>query len=46
MPVLDQNGVKEWRRRTTGESLVRWFGWLVGVFVWAALGAVTVVLLR
>ena len=33
MPVLDQNGVKEWRRRTTGESLVRWFGWLVGVAV-------------
>lgn len=33
MPVLDQKGVKEWRRRTTGESLWRWFGWLLGVAV-------------
>ncbi len=33
MPVLEQNGVKEWRRRTTGQSLLRWFGWLLGVAV-------------
>jgi len=30
------DGSYEWSRRTQGESLVRWFGWLVGVaaFVW------------
>lgn len=33
MPVLEQEGAQVWRRRTTGESLVRWFGWLVGVAV-------------
>ena len=33
MPVLEQGGVPVWRRRTTGQSLLRWFGWLVGVAV-------------
>lgn len=30
------SGSREWMRRTSGESLVRWFGWLLGVavFVW------------
>ena len=36
MPVLDIAGARVWRRRTRGEALVRWFGWLIGVaiFVW------------
>ncbi len=36
MPVIDQNGQAVWRRRTTGQSMVRWFGWLLGVavFLW------------
>ncbi len=33
MPVLEREGAKIWRRRTRGESLVRWFGWLLGVAV-------------
>ena len=33
MPVFDQNGTQVWRRRTGRESLVRWFGWLLGVAV-------------
>ncbi|MFY0692162.1 MAG: phosphonate ABC transporter, permease protein PhnE [Paracoccaceae bacterium] len=33
MPVLDNEGTQIWRRRTTGESLIRWFGWLAGVAV-------------
>jgi phosphonate transport system permease protein len=33
MPVSDQNGIQVWRRRTTGQNLVRWFGWLIGVAV-------------
>lgn len=30
------DGTRAWSRRTTGESLIRWFGWLIGVavFVW------------
>jgi len=30
------DGSYEWSRRTTGASMVRWFGWLIGVaaFVW------------
>ena len=38
MPVLTQaSGEKIWRRRTTGQSLALWVGWLLGVavFVWA-----------
>ena len=45
MPVLDQNGAQVWRRRTTGESLVRWFGWLIGVAIfvicWQRISATT-----
>lgn len=33
MPVFEQNGSPTWRRRTSRESLVRWFGWLLGVAV-------------
>ncbi|MGR3369267.1 MAG: phosphonate ABC transporter, permease protein PhnE [Sagittula sp.] len=33
MAVLTQDGKQVWRRRTTGQSLVRWFGWLIGVAV-------------
>ena len=36
MPVNEQNGQQVWQRRTTGQSMARWFGWLIGiaVFVW------------
>lgn len=36
MPVNEQNGQAVWQRRTTGQSMVRWFGWLLGIaiFVW------------
>ena len=37
MPVqTTPSGQKEWQRRTTGQALVRWFGWLLGVavFLW------------
>jgi len=36
MPVNEQHGQQVWQRRTTGQSMVRWFGWLLGiaVFVW------------
>ena len=33
MPVLDREGTQVWRRRTTGQAMVRWLGWLVGVAV-------------
>ncbi|MCR9109003.1 phosphonate ABC transporter, permease protein PhnE [Marivita sp. XM-24bin2] len=33
MPVLEKEGAKVWRRRTQGEALIRWFGWLIGVAV-------------
>ena len=33
MPVLEREGAQVWRRRTTGESMVRWFGWLLGAAV-------------
>ena len=33
MPVLEREGTQVWHRRTTGESLIRWFGWLLGVAV-------------
>ena len=33
MPVLEREGAQVWRRRTTGESLVRWFGWLIGIAI-------------
>ncbi|MEM9205800.1 MAG: phosphonate ABC transporter, permease protein PhnE [Pseudomonadota bacterium] len=31
MPVLEAAEGPVWRRRTTGQALVRWFGWLLGV---------------
>lgn len=36
MPTFEKNGQQVWRRRTTGQSMVRWFGWLLGVavFLW------------
>ena len=33
MPVLEHDGAQIWRKRTTGESLIRWFGWLIGIAV-------------
>jgi phosphonate transport system permease protein len=33
MPVIERTGGPAWRRHTTGQSLVRWFGWLLGVAV-------------
>jgi phosphonate transport system permease protein len=33
MPVIESSAGQSWRRRTTNESLVRWFGWLLGVAV-------------
>lgn len=33
MPVISKNNVQVWRRRTTGQSLIRWFMWLIGVAV-------------
>ncbi|MYA88815.1 MAG: phosphonate ABC transporter, permease protein PhnE [Boseongicola sp. SB0662_bin_57] len=36
MPVLEKGGAQAWRRRTTGENLFRWFGWLIGVAIFVA----------
>ncbi|MDE0696501.1 MAG: phosphonate ABC transporter, permease protein PhnE [Boseongicola sp.] len=36
MPVLEKGGAQTWRRRTAGESLFRWFGWLIGVAIFVA----------
>lgn len=33
MPVLEREGAQVWRRRTKGEALWRWFGWMIGVAV-------------
>lgn len=33
MPVLERAGMQIWRRRTGRDSLIRWFGWLIGVAV-------------
>ncbi|MEM9124705.1 MAG: phosphonate ABC transporter, permease protein PhnE [Pseudomonadota bacterium] len=33
MPVLQRHDAQIWRRRTSGQSLVRWFAWLIGVAV-------------
>jgi len=33
VPVLEKEGSTTWRRRTQSESIVRWFGWLIGVAV-------------
>ncbi len=36
MPVLEKGSAQTWRRRTTGENLFRWFGWLIGVAIFVA----------
>jgi len=36
MPRFEQNGTAVWRRRTTGQSLVHWLCWLLGVAVFMA----------
>jgi phosphonate transport system permease protein len=33
MPVLQQGATATWRRRTNGQALVLWMGWLIGVAV-------------
>ncbi|MEL6644109.1 MAG: phosphonate ABC transporter, permease protein PhnE [Pseudomonadota bacterium] len=33
MPVLERDSTQIWRRRTTGQSMVRWFGWLIGIAI-------------
>ena len=33
MPIIERDEGLDWRRRTTNQSLVRWFGWLLGVAV-------------
>ncbi|WP_102108293.1 phosphonate ABC transporter, permease protein PhnE [Oceaniglobus roseus] len=35
MPVLERGGAQVWQRRTMGERLVRWIGWLIGLVVFA-----------
>ncbi|WGH77300.1 phosphonate ABC transporter, permease protein PhnE [Jannaschia ovalis] len=36
MPVIETTAGPAWRKRTTGQSMVRWFGWLLGLaaFLW------------
>ncbi|CTQ50630.1 phosphonate ABC transporter, permease protein PhnE [Jannaschia donghaensis] len=36
MPVLESDAGPVWRKRTKGQALARWFGWLLGVaiFLW------------
>lgn len=45
MVVATQNGQQVWRRRTTGQAMVRWFGWLIGVavflFCWQRISGAT-----
>ena len=36
MPQYQQNGMAIWRKRTTGQSLLRWIGWLIGVAIFIA----------
>ena len=36
MPVKEHNGTQIWRRSRPDETLVRWFGWLLGVAVFVA----------
>ena len=35
MPVLEKNGAQIWQRHSMREKLVRWFGWLLGLLVFA-----------
>ena len=36
MPQYQQNGMAIWRKRTTGQSMLRWIGWLIGVATFIA----------
>ena len=36
MPQYQQNGMAIWRKRTTGQSMLRWVGWLIGVAIFIA----------
>ena len=36
MPQYQQNGIAIWRKRTTGQSMLRWIGWLIGVAIFIA----------
>ena len=33
MPIREREDALIWCRRTTGQSLIRWFGWLLGVAI-------------
>ncbi|WP_298835894.1 phosphonate ABC transporter, permease protein PhnE [uncultured Roseobacter sp.] len=35
MPVFERDDTQIWRRRTTRENMIRWFGWLAGLVVFA-----------
>jgi phosphonate transport system permease protein len=35
MPVLEKDGAQIWQRHSMREKLVRWFGWLLGLLVFA-----------
>ncbi|WP_425072033.1 phosphonate ABC transporter, permease protein PhnE [Sagittula sp. S175] len=45
MVVLTQDGQQVWRRRTSGQAMIRWFGWLLGVavflFCWQRISGAT-----
>ena len=45
MPVIDANGAAVWRRRTRGQAMARWAGWLVGtavfLFCWQRISEAT-----
>ena len=36
MPQYQQNGMAIWRKRTTGQSMLRWISWLIGVAIFIA----------
>ena len=36
MPQYQQNGMAMGRKRTTGQSMLRWIGWLIGVAIFIA----------
>lgn len=36
MPRYQQNGMAIWRKRTTGQSMLLWIGWLIGVAIFIA----------
>jgi phosphonate transport system permease protein len=35
MPIFERDDTRGWHRHTKGESLLRWFGWLLGVAIFA-----------